>query len=66
MIEALQCKDFGDGDAVAIGIAQSALQSGTRDDETEHYVIVGYRYDFDAEGPVVRTGPQAWRLMEPN
>ena len=30
------------------------LQSGTRDNETEYYVTVGYRYDFDAEGPVVK------------
>ena len=33
------------------------LQSGTRDNETEYYVTVGYRYDFNAEGPVVETVP---------
>jgi len=33
------------------------LQSGTRDNETEYYVTVGYRYDFSADGPVVKAGP---------
>jgi len=33
------------------------LQSGTRDDETEYFITAGYRYDFNAEGPVAKTGP---------
>ena len=32
------------------------LQSGTRDDETEYFVTLGYRYDFNAEGEVVKSG----------
>jgi len=31
-------------------------QSGTRDDQTEYFVTVGYRYDFNAEGDVVKAG----------
>lgn len=32
------------------------LQAGTRDDQTEYFVTLGYRYDFNAEGEIVKAG----------
>ena len=32
------------------------LQSGTRDNQTDYFITVGYRYDFNAEGGIVVAG----------